>query len=205
MSKRIHAQFVEIAEPISYRLSMAIDSIGPVQLKPRRRRETDLTFTEILCRAVAGQQLSTKAAQTIWGRVVDSAGRKKLTNHIRQAEPELLRECGLSGSKVKAMKSIVTAETDGLLDTDDLGVMSHEDRSATLTSIWGVGQWTADMMGIFYFGDQDVWPSGDVTVLNTLQRLTNRRRNPDRTAQRFSPHRSYLAMYLYRIADAPPT
>ncbi len=103
------------------------------------------------------------------------------------------------------MKAIVTAKSDGLLDLDTLRNLDHTARSRQLTSIWGVGQWTADMVSIFYFGDKDVWPDSDVTVWKTLERLTDKRRKTVRTAERFAPHRSYLALYMYQIADARPT
>jgi DNA-3-methyladenine glycosylase II len=90
------------------------------------------------------------------------------------------------------------------LDQKILSRLDHNQRSEQLTEIWGVGQWTADMMGIFYFGDKDVWPDSDLAVWKTLQRLTNRRRKTLRTAQRFAPHRSYLAIYMWRIADTMP-
>jgi len=102
------------------------------------------------------------------------------------------------------MKAIVAAESEGRLEVETLRELVHEERSMRLTSIWGVGQWTADMMSIFYFGDQDVWPETDITVWKTLERLTSKRRNTTRTAALFAPHRSYLAMYMYRIADARP-
>jgi DNA-3-methyladenine glycosylase II len=82
--------------------------------------------------------------------------------------------------------------------------MNYAERSAALTSIWGVGQWTADMMCMFYFGEHDVWPDGDVGARKTLERLTNRRRSTIRTAQLFAPHRSYLALYMWAHADARP-
>jgi DNA-3-methyladenine glycosylase II len=70
--------------------------------------------------------------------------------------------------------------------------------------IWGVGQWTADMLGIFYFGERDIWPDTDLAVWKTLQRLTSRRRKTTLTAAKFSPQRSLLAKYMWRIADASP-
>ena len=200
MSRKLHEQFVGISRDISSRLAEAIRGIGPVRLTKRN----DRPLRETLCRMVAGQQLSTKAASTIWGRVVDSANGNDLVGHLAAAEPSLLRTCGLSNAKCKATKAIVAASADGLLNVSDLQKKTHADRSKHLTSIWGIGQWTADMVSIFYFGDKDVWPEGDVAVCKTLERLTDKRRKTIRTAARFAPHRSYLAMYMYRIADTKP-
>lgn len=198
MSKKIHQAFVEIAGQISPQLTEAISSAGPMQL----RKRNDQPLTDRLCRAVAGQQLSTKASATIWGRVLAKAGDVPLIDFVAASSTGDLRSCGLSNSKAKAMHSIAEASRNGLLDVDALARVDHAERSLRLTSIWGVGQWTSDMISIFYFGDKDVWPAGDVTVWKTLERLTSRRRKTARTAERFAPHRSYLALYLYKIADA---
>ena len=200
MNPEVHRHFLEIASTISSHLHDAIGELGPVG--PLKRNRKPLAPT--LCRMVAGQQLSTKASATIWRRVVEAASDQPLIEFVSEASIESLRLCGLSRAKAKSMKSIAEAETGGLLNKRSLGKMQHEERSAVLTQIWGVGQWTADMVSMFYFADQDVWPSGDVTVINTLQKLTGRRRNPTKTAALFAPHRSFLAMYMYEIADAPP-
>jgi len=200
MSKKVHERFLEISTTVSVRLAAAISDIGPVKLSKRSDRPLD----EVLCRMVAGQQLSTKAASTIWARVIDSTSGRDLMAHIAATETSQLRSCGLSNAKTKAMKAIADASAQGRLDVSPLKACGHAERSKQLTSIWGVGQWTADMVSIFYFGDKDVWPDGDVTVWKTLERLTDKRRRTLLTAARFAPHRSYLALYMYRIADAQP-
>ncbi|MEO1400128.1 MAG: DNA-3-methyladenine glycosylase 2 family protein [Cyanobacteria bacterium J06635_1] len=200
MSKAIHTRFVDIAGELSPMLAAAIATHGPLELTPRR----ESPFPERLCRAIAGQQLSIKAAASIWGRVVDSVGDRPMIEHFAAAKPEVLRVCGLSAAKAKALRAVALAALAGQLDAADLGAMAGCDRAKRLTAIWGVGQWTADMMSIFYFGDPDIWPDGDVTARKTLERLTSARRRTTRTAARFAPHRSYLALYMWRHSDAAP-
>ncbi len=199
MSKVIHARFVEIAREISGDLADAIASTQPLQVTPNQ----SFPFPERLCRAVAGQQLSVKAAASIWSRVVDNAADQPLMDYFTAVAPETLRSCGLSAAKAKAMRAIALAAQSNQLDETMLAELDHEDRTRCLTEIWGVGQWTADMMGIFYFGDPDIWPDGDTTARKNLERLTSRRRKTVRTAARFAPHRSYLALYMWHQADAP--
>ncbi|MEO0984414.1 MAG: DNA-3-methyladenine glycosylase 2 family protein [Cyanobacteria bacterium J06639_14] len=196
----IHTQFVEIAATLSPMLAAAIARTEPLELMPNQ----EASFPERLCRAIAGQQLSVKAAATIWGRVVTHAASEPLIDHFAVVKPEALRACGLSAAKAKAMRAIAAATQAGQLDTATLGAMDHTARSQQLTAIWGVGQWTADMMSIFYFGDTDVWPDGDTTARKMLERLTSPRRKTIRTATRFAPYRSYLALYMWRQADATP-
>jgi DNA-3-methyladenine glycosylase II len=200
MSAEIHDRFITISQDLSPELAAAIARIGPLELVPRR----DAPLPERLCRAVAGQQLSVKAAASIWGRVVESAGDKSLIDHFAIVDPQVLRDCGLSGAKAKAMGAIAAAALAGELDAEVLGGMETAARTQRLTQIWGVGQWTADMLSIFYFGDADIWPEGDTTARKTLERLTSARRKTVRTAARFAPYRSYLALYMWRQADAKP-
>ncbi|NEQ51111.1 MAG: DNA-3-methyladenine glycosylase 2 family protein [Leptolyngbya sp. SIO3F4] len=199
MSQVIHTRFVEIAREISGELADAIAYTPPLQLTPRQ----DSPFSERLCRAVAGQQLSVKAAASIWSRVVDSASVQPLVDYFATVSPDTLRACGLSMAKAKAMRAIALATLANQLDEATLNELDHDARTRCLTEIWGVGQWTADMMGIFYFGDPDIWPDGDTTARKNLEKLTSRRRKTVRTAARFAPYRSYLALYMWHQADAP--
>ena len=201
MTRTVYNRFREISVEISPVLHQAIASTGPIKLGQRR----ELSLPVLLCRAIAGQQLSVKAARTIWVRVVQSANGAGVAEYIAAADTAELRACGMSQNKSKAMKSIVAAHDSGRLDVGELETMDHEARSRRLTEIWGVGQWTADMIGISYFADPDIWPEQDVTVWKTLQRLTSRRRKTSLTAARFAPYRTYLALYMWKIADARPT
>jgi DNA-3-methyladenine glycosylase II len=200
VSVEIHQRCLSIATAISPVLTEAIATIGSLELTPC----LDTPFSERLCRAVAGQQLSIKAAASIWKRVLVSAGEISLIDHVAIAPAETLRACGLSAAKAKTMKAIAHATLDGQLEVDELRTMDQGDRAHRLTAIWGVGQWTADMMGIFYFGDPDIWPEGDVTARKTLTKLTSARRKTTRTASHFAPYRSYLALYMWRHVDASP-
>ncbi|MEM7625240.1 MAG: DNA-3-methyladenine glycosylase 2 family protein [Planctomycetota bacterium] len=201
MSKTVHQKFLHVAEDLSPRLAEAIAATGPVRLEKTPGR----SLGETLCRAVAGQQLSTKAAATIWGRVVERGGEKPLLEFVRRARPQTMRACGLSAAKTRGMKAIADAHHAGDLDERALERMEHTERIDQLTAIRGVGPWTADMIGIFHFGDPDVWPDGDLAVRNTLQRLTSKRRKTHLTAARFAPHRSYLAIHMWRVANSLPT
>ncbi|MEL6853581.1 MAG: DNA-3-methyladenine glycosylase 2 family protein [Cyanobacteria bacterium J06607_13] len=197
----IHERFLDVAQGLSAELGNAITRNGPLTLVPRR----ELPFAEHLCRAVAGQQLSLRAAATIWARVIDSLPEQtSLIDYCCHVDPTQLRQCGLSMAKAKTMGEIARAAASGLLDVDVLESLTHAARSQRLLTIWGVGQWTADMMGIFYFGDADIWPEGDVTARKTLTRLTSKRRKTALTAVRFAPYRSYLALHMWCHVDREP-
>ena len=200
MTQKICKNFVEIATAISPALADAIETIGPIRLQKRNQQP----LVDVLFRAIAGQQLSTKAATSIWNRLIEIAGDDRLVDFVAASDPDRIRSCGLSNAKVKSLKAIVDANENGLLDQTTLSQVDHAERSKQLTTIWGVGQWTADMLGIFYFGDRDIWPDTDLAVWKTLERLTSRRRKTAKTAASFAPNRSYLALYMWRIANTMP-
>ena len=200
MPAPIHEHFLSISPALSPALADAIERLGPVSL-PRR---DDIAFPEHLARAVAGQQLSVKAARSIWARVEQACAGAPLIEAFEQGRAEELRACGLSTAKVKTLLAIGDAAREGRLDGEALRPLSANERAAELTSLWGVGQWTADMANLFWFGEEDIWPDGDVAARKTLSALTSARRKTVRTAQRFAPYRSYLALYMWRWVDARP-
>jgi len=197
---KIHRLFIEVATGLSPELADAIERVGPVQFQP----DNSMSLGHRLCRSVAGQQLSVIAARTIWGRLTEAAGDIPLPEFFIEENSSLMRSCGLSAAKVRAMCGIATEARAGRLDADVYREWKHKERSKHLTKLWGVGQWTADMISIFYFGDGDVWPDGDLAARNTLAKLTSKRRKTVRTAERFAPNRSWLAIYMWEYKDAVP-
>lgn len=201
MTIEIHAQFLKTASGLSPMLTEALEAGGPLSLPVRR----ETPFPEYLSRAVAGQQLSVKAARSIWARVEEACANAPLMEAFCLDQAELLRACGLSGAKVRTLLAIAEAVRGGRLAEAELMSLDAEARAARLTEIWGVGRWTADMANMFWFGEEDIWPDGDVAARKTLERLTSARRKTVRTAARFAPYRSYLALYMWRHVDAPPS
>lgn len=198
--EKIHHNFIEIAADLSTNLADAINRVGALDFQP----DASLPLAHRLCRSVAGQQLSVKAARTIWNRVVEATNGVPLTKFFIEENADLLHNCGLSKAKVRAVCGIAEKSRQGDLEANDFERLTHEERSSHLTELWGVGQWTADMISIFYFGDEDVWPDGDLAARKTLERLTSRRRKTVRTAEHFAPYRSYLALYMWEYQDAVP-
>lgn len=128
----IHDRFLVIAQDLSVELGGVITRNGPLTLVPRR----ELTFAEHLCRAVAGQQLSLRAAATIWARVLDSLPEQtSLIDYCCHVDPTQLRQCGLSMAKAKTMGEIARAAASGLLDVEVLESLTHAARSQRLQTI----------------------------------------------------------------------
>ena len=155
-----------------------------------------------LARAIVGQQLSTKAARSICARIEDAAAvaHQPLAMFLREENSAVLRACGISSNKLKALLSIGAAAAEGRLDGALVRAMDHGARSAHLREIWGIGKWTCDMAAVFYCHDEDVWPAGDVSVQRTFAKFIGPRQPAD-AAQRFAPYRSILALYMWRLLD----
>ena len=197
MTQEIHKHCLKIASGISPDLRDALKQGGAIQFKVWRGQSLET----LLYRSVAGQQLSTKAADSIWSRVNEAAGDLPLGEFIRSSDTATLRACGLSGAKVKTLKGIAEAFLAGTLNARKLKRLDTDQRTQALTALWGVGTWTADMVNMFFFGDPDVWPEKDVAVVKTFQRLIGEQLDCHSVAEGFAPYRSYLALYMWRIKD----
>ncbi|WP_082512633.1 DNA-3-methyladenine glycosylase [Afipia sp. Root123D2] len=121
-----------------------------------------------LAAIVCGQQLSTKAAAAIWGRV-STAFDPFHHDRIRSARADRLGRLGLSAAKIKSLKAIARELSEERLNLD---VLAEEDADAahnTLTSLPGIGPWTADIYLLFCLGHGDAWPAGDLAVQEAMR------------------------------------
>ena len=198
LDPEIYHRLLSEAQATSGALHAALAAIGPIVVAP----PVHASVAERLFVEIVNQQLSTKAAFAIWSRIEAAAqahGGAPRDLFVPGHEA-ILRGCGVSANKVRALHAVREADLRGLLGTD-LGLMPHAERSAVLCGIRGVGPWTADMVGIFHFLDLDIWPAGDAAAVGTLRKLTGRD-DVHEVAARFAPYRSLLARYLWRSRDA---
>lgn len=181
-----------------------MDAAGPPEWQTRHRQP----LASYLARVVVGQQLSTRAAQTIWQRLEALAQARALAlpSLVLEAPEADLRDCGLSVGKQRALRALAEADAAGALEARQLRKLDPTERARRLCQLRGIGPWTADVTGLFYFRDPDVWPIGDLTVRKTFERYlaTQTRYDLDSGAALFTPNRSVLALYLWRLADAQP-
>jgi DNA-3-methyladenine glycosylase II len=196
-----HGFLIAAAAALSPSLRDALERNGPLWFPNRE----DRGLAAHLARAIVGQQLSTKAARSIWARIEGAAALadQPLAIFLRAQNGAALRACGVSSNKLKALLSIAAAAAEGRLDAAAVRAMDQRSRSAHLREIWGIGQWTCDMAAIFYCHDEDVWPAGDVSVQRTFARLIGQQR-PEDAATRFAPYRSILALHMWRLLDGAP-
>ncbi|MEA2309750.1 MAG: DNA-3-methyladenine glycosylase [Thermoleophilaceae bacterium] len=186
-----------------------IKRIGKVDPEGRRRGRPADAYGALL-RSIVGQQLSTKAARSIYGRVAGLYGdRTPSPQELLDTDRETLRGAGLSRAKVEYMRSLAEHVLSGELELDRLDELPDEEVSAALTAVKGLGQWTADMFLIFHMGRPDVLPVGDLGVRNAARAVYELKELPTAPeltaiAEPWRPHRSLASLYLWRSLDNEP-
>lgn len=203
MSTQLAEHFAE-ADPV---MASLIARVGPITLKPKR-----LPPVQSLIQAVIYQQLSGKAADTIFGRfcALFDGGRFPKAEAVLAESPERLRSAGLSRGKVEYVRAVaaksVAGELPTLAECNHLTDIEILDR---LVTIKGVGRWTAEMFLIFNLGRPDVLPIHDLGVRRGFQIAYRKRKMPEpdalaRFGARWKPHRTAAAWYLWRAVDSQP-
>jgi len=164
---------------------------------------------DALAESIAYQQLSGKAAATIWKRVRALYPRRKYLDpkEILETPDEILRAAGLSRSKVAAVKDLAAKAIDGTVPSARrLARMSDEEIIARLITVRGIGRWTVEMLLLFDLGRPDVWPVDDYGVRKGFAKTFGKRKLPKpkqlmKLGEKWRPHRSVAAWYLWRALD----
>jgi DNA-3-methyladenine glycosylase II len=186
-----------------------IDAGGPIHPERDRRGSRPDPY-EAIARAIVGQQLSTKAARSIWERLLDILGGSlPPPSELLEMDPETLRSAGLSRAKAAFLRDLAERIDDGRLDVDALGDLIDEDVIAALTEVKGVGPWTAEMFLIFHLGRPDVLSTGDLGIRRAAQIAYGLEDLPgpqdlERIAEPWRPHRTLGCLYLWRSLDNAP-
>ncbi len=195
------------ADPV---MAGLIARIGPMSQEKRRRGRPKGDAYGTLLRAIVGQQLSTKAAATIYDRVLALFdGRVPTAAELVDADDDALRSAGLSGRKVEYVKDLAAHVISGELEVDRLEELPDETVIAELTAVRGLGVWTAHMFLIFHLEREDVLPVGDLGVRNAVRAEYGLPELPsaaemERIAEPWRPHRTLASLYLWEsLANTP--
>jgi len=190
-------------------LGRLIEEHGPLTVEERRRGRPGDPYGALL-RAIVGQQLSTKAARTIYGRLLELFGGSVPTpRQLIEADPDAIRAAGLSRPKIAYLRDLAERVEDGELELARLTELPDQEVSAQLVAVKGLGQWTADMFLIFHLGRPDVLPVGDLGIRRAVERLYGLKEIPGveqitRIAEPWRPYRSLASLYLWASLDNAP-
>ena len=187
-----------------------VAQIGELSAEDRRRGRPQLDSYGALLRAVVGQQLSTKAAATIYGRVLDLfGGATPSPEALLTVDPQRLRDAGLSWRKVEYVRDLARHVESGELELERFGELSDDEVVAEITAIRGFGLWTAQMFLIFHLDRPDVLPSGDLGIRRAIEVAYGLDEPPDQKrmleiAEPWRPQRSLASLYLWEsLGNAP--
>jgi DNA-3-methyladenine glycosylase II len=176
---------------------------GPHRFEDRTER-----LMEELIESIINQQLSGKAADTIYKRLLQLFKNEQFPTpeQILKIDVEKLRSAGMSYSKASYIKNIAKAFKDGDLDIRKIQKMSDEEVIVELTKIKGIGKWTAEMILIFTLNREDVFSLGDAGLKRAIKNLygfTDEKKIL-KLSETWKPNRSYACWYLWKSLNNDP-
>jgi 3-methyladenine DNA glycosylase/8-oxoguanine DNA glycosylase len=193
------------ADPV---LAAIIDTIGPFRMQLKVSRSLFGSLAE----AIVYQQLSNKAAATIYGRVealYPDAPDGFTPQHILKTPNEALRGCGLSRAKVLAVQDLARRVEEGDLPTLDVAqTIPNAELIERLVKVRGIGRWSAEMFLMFRLGRPDVLPLDDYSLRKAYAKAFAKRALPspkalEKAGEKWRPYRTVASWYLWRVLDQP--
>ncbi len=187
------------ADPV---LAELIEQVGPCKLAYR-----EPSF-DTIARSIVFQQLSGKAARTIYDRLVAACGGRISPERIRKLRAPRLRKAGLSRQKISYLRDLAKRTAAGEIEFERLHAMPDDEVIEHLTRVKGIGVWSAHMFLIFALRREDVLPVGDLGVRAAIRKLYRKRSLPtprqiEKIAAPWRPYCSIATWYLWRSFDAP--
>ena len=187
-------------------LGRHIARVGPYTLQP----EGLTSVYESLARSIVYQQLTGKAAATIFGRLeqLGADGRLPAPHAVADLDDSALRAAGLSGAKVKALRDLAARHEAGHLPSAaEAGDLDDDTLIARLSAVRGIGPWSVQMLLMFRLGREDVLPATDYGVQKGFQKVFRKKQLPTPKellawGERWRPHRTMAAWYLWRALDS---
>jgi 3-methyladenine DNA glycosylase/8-oxoguanine DNA glycosylase len=186
-------------------LAVLIRRHGPCGLAAAQRAD----HFSALVRAITGQQLSTKAAATIYARLAALMPGGVTPQSLTALSDDQFRAVGMSRQKSAYFRDLCDKVSSGALPLDSLEAMTDDEVIAALTQVKGIGRWSAEMFLMFRLHRPDVLPVGDLGIVNAVQSVYRLRKKP--TAERirkigeaWRPYRSVASWYLWRSLDNEP-
>jgi DNA-3-methyladenine glycosylase II len=197
---------LECGDPV---MAALVESIGPLDRGARLRGRPDDAYGSLV-RTIVGQQLSMKAARTIYARLIALFGDNPPTPaELIAAEETALRAAGLSRQKIGYLRDLATRVQNGELELDALHELPDEEVSARITAVKGLGQWSADMFLMFHLRRPDVLPAGDLGIRRAVEKVYRLPGLPDQDALRilaepWRPWRTLACLYLWETLKSRP-
>jgi DNA-3-methyladenine glycosylase II len=167
------------------------------------RTKSDQTHFSSLAASILSQQLSTKAADTIIKRTIETAGGELTPRRVAKLSQEQIRASGVSGAKSRSLTELSNVFLDKKSGVHKLHELSDSEISALLLPLFGIGRWTIEMFLMFQLGRLDVWPVGDLGVRRGWEKIHKARielepKKLEKLGDKFVGFRSHVAWYCWR-------
>ncbi len=179
------------------KLGAVIDAVGPI------KREMDSDLFSSLVHQILGQQISSKAQATLWSRLQDAL-ETVTPETVATADPSLLRSLGISPQKSRYIRELADKITSGSFDLEGIRNLSDEEAIRQLTTLSGVGEWTAEMILLFCLKRPDVLSFHDLGIKKGLRMVyhhrTISREQFETYRRRYSPYGSVASLYLWAVS-----
>lgn len=204
VEKRAKKHFKKTDE-VMYRLAENAEKKQLWTTRLTEKRVSGRLF-ETLASSVVSQQLSTKAADTIWNRLKGVCGGRVTPDSILATSLPSLRSAGLSHAKCKTLTELSLAIKNGL-NLPALKRISEDEAIKKLSAVWGIGTWTAEMFLIFALQREDVFSVGDLGLVRAVEEAYGLPKDtPKKVIQemslRWAPYRSYACLLLWNFRDS---
>src|SRR5215204_7656904 len=200
------AGFVHLLSCGDPTMASLVETIGPLSGEERRRGRPDDAYGALV-RSIVGQQLSTVAARTIYGRLTALFDHRPPTPaELLAADEDSLRACGLSRPKISYLRDLARHVLEDGLDLPKLRELPDDEVASRLVAVKGIGQWSADMFLIFHLGRADVLPVVDLGIRRAAERSYGLPGLPDEDDLRalagpWRPQRTLACLYLWKTLE----
>jgi len=200
MSEKIHQHLLDVGRQYCNPLESIVKQNGVMHIDVPK----DLDIFDCLAQTVVEQQLSYKAANSIWNKIKNNAAEKNISliEYFKKKNTASIRNNGLSNNKIKAIMGAKQAIDNGDITLQKLSIMTYLEFKKTITHLWGFGDWSAEMIAIFYLGKTNIWSQKDLILKRGIDQLCNGSNlTPNKLLQLVDPYQSYLALHIWRYKD----
>ena len=184
------------------KMHVLINKFGRPDFSPRH------DYFQSLLRSIVFQQLSGKAAQTIYERLVNLIPKTSnlCPNELLKLDKDEMRKAGLSFQKINYVRNLADYFENNSFQKKDVERMTDEEISKELTKIKGIGQWTVDMFLMFTLNRTDILPYKDLGIQKGFMKILNMKNFPsikemENCSRKWRPYRTIACWYLWRMAD----
>ena len=200
MTDKIHNHLLKISAEHCKPLAAIIKANGIINIEI----PTDIELFDCLAQTVVEQQLSYKAAKSIWNKIKISSEERniELIDYFDTKYIADIRKDGLSENKIKAILGAKEAVSVGEITLKGLSEMNDIEFKASITGLWGFGDWSAEMIAIFYLGRTNVWSEKDLILNKGINQICEQcELTPHELLEIVDPYQSYLALHIWRYKD----